>query len=286
MIKLDYILTNLYADQSARELSDWMETHQVLGPVRRSVFQLNMHISEQDIVIKNCNVLPVGHIASNLLIMLNTRIRQEKDLNKIKELENTLSDIAIALLTELFNHLRQPRAASIQIKAALKDTCEMFNYDYSQLLRFLKLDTNLSYHNSMQRAERVAAPPRIPSYIWNGKPADKKSFIHIFSERKLFLKKSGLALLFEKPDEPLNLAYNPAQTNLTLQFFSNLKGRSIITHTGCNGFYKVLGYHIQDFEKVFLQNKTAGVRLNTLRQSKAQWNDNQRRIDSWLLPFL
>lgn len=285
MIKLETILATLYADQQGKELAEWLESNKLLEPIKRTVSQLNLHILNQDSLIKECKTLPVGHIASNLLVVINSRISLEHDHDKAKILENTLSDIAVAILTQLFDYIQQKKTVSVQIMLALKDTCELFNYDYSQLIRFLKMDQHLSYLSSMKHSEKAAGVQSIPSFIWKGKQTHKAEFINMLSERKLFLKKKGLQILFAKPDRCLDLCYNPTQVNLTLQFFSFLKKGKLLTFTGCDGFYQVLAYHIKDFEKIFLNNLEAGTRLNALKQSKTVWNDNQQRIEKWLIPF-
>ncbi|MCX6318491.1 MAG: hypothetical protein NTW29_14460 [Bacteroidetes bacterium] len=279
------ILSSLYVDKSAADLSAKLEEYNLFEPLTRTVAQLNVHINEKDKLINECKILPIAHISSNLLVIVNQRIREEKDLEKAELIENLLSDISVEVLKNLYKFIDSSVALTRTIEIALKDTCNLFNYDYTQLHKFLKLESFFYHRRSLQQSEVAFNPHIIPSYIWKGKPIQKAELINILIERKLFLKKARLSKLFEKPDTCLNLEYNPALTNLTLQFFATLKKHKLVTHIGCDGFYKVLSFHLKDFDKVFLNNKQAGTRLNALKQNKTQWIENQSRIDKWVQLF-
>lgn len=281
MINLHQVLSTTYADRKESQIYDWLQFYSLAEPLQKTVAQLNKAITDQSTLLSDMKSIPVGHIASNLLLAVNQRIIRENNPDIVAELENTMSDICLGLLKEFFSHIKTDKKAIIlQIDLALKDTCDFHNYDYHQLVRLLNLDSFISYLQTLKNSERIITGA-IPAYCWKGKPAEKADFLNILTERNLVRSKKRLALLLENPNQPLGLAFNPALANLTLQLFYTLKKLKLLSPTAA-GFYQVLQYHVLDFEKDFLKNKTPRARLNSLRQSKLQWNDNQQRIDKWL----
>ena len=168
---------------------------------------------------------------------------------------------------------------------ALQDTCTFHHYDFNQLLTFLKLDTHLAYHQSLQHAEQIKSTKSIPVYYWKGTTRDKSEFLQLFREQKLVTRSKGLAALFDFADRPLDLGFDPAKADILLQLFYTLKKGGWLSSPKGWGFYQILAYHTPDFEELFLQHKLPKYRLNALKASKQKWIDNQRRIDKWLRPL-
>ena len=278
------ILSSLYEDKTENEMISWLREYGFLEPVRKSVSQLNKVILNESLLLQSCKCLPVGHIACNLLWSINERIRSNNTALLLVELENTMSDVCFALLKEFFIYIRSDKKAIVmQIDVALRDCCEFHNYDYSQLVRLLKIEQGISYFQALQNSERLVSS-EIPRHCWKGKPTDKAEFLSIFTEQKLLKSKRGLAKLFENPTEPLNLAFDPSQANLLLQFVYSLKKLKLISPTVV-GIYQVLEFHVPEFKKDFLKNQPGGNRVDALKQNKTQWSDNQLRINKWLSPF-
>lgn len=284
MIKLPVILSGLYADRNSQEITEWLEKYNFLDPLKKSISQLNRVIAHESLLKQACDCVPVGHIASNLLWAINDRIHKEKNPDLVQEMENLVSDVCFNLLKEFFQYIKSDKKAIVaQIDIALKDCCEFHNYDYSQLVRLLRIEQGISYFQTLQHGDRIVSA-EIPHYCWKGKPTEFAEFLNLFTEHKLVKSKKGLAKLFENPSEPLNVSFDPALANLTLQFFYVCKKRKFLSHTVC-GYYQVLEFHIPDFKKTFLKNMTGGDRVDSLRNSKTQWSHNQERIDKWLNTF-
>ena len=286
MLNIRDILSSLYANRSAEDLYIWLGKQGLLDSFKRIVSQLNAVVEDEETLLRDFRSLPVGHIAANLLWAVNRKIAAEGDPESAKEMENILSDICLQMLMSFLNKIKSDKTIVwLQITYALKDTCEFHNYDFNQLIQFLKIDAAASYMQSKRSAERVSLAPSIPSFCWKGKSEQLSDFLDIFSDQKLIKSRKGLAQLFGNPSAALQLQFDPGLADLVLQFFYTLKSRKLVTHTGCKGFYQALEVHIPDFKNKFLKNQEAGRRINALKQSRAKWSDNQRRIDSWLLSF-
>lgn len=286
MISLRNLLSDLYPDRTEAELEELLIKLDLLIPLKNTITSLNALISIEGRLINELKALPVGHVVAHLLYSVNSRIQKEKQANTKSEIENLLSDICIEILSTFLENLKSDTKIAIaHIDYSLKDTCNFYGYDYHQLFKFLKLDSRISYHQSIRSAERIENIS-VPSLLWKGEPQKKVEFIELFTDHKLAISKKGLFNLFEKPTYALNLQFNPALATLTLQFFYTVKKERLVTRTGGKGFYQTLAYHILDFDKIFLNNQEAKFRINSLRQSKAQWNENQLHIDKWLKPFL
>lgn len=284
MINLHQVLSTIYADKNSGQIYDLLEQYSFIGPLKKTVTQLNTIIANQKVLMQSLKSLPVGHIASNLLLAVNQRIDKEKAPEIVGELENIISDICIGLLKEFFKFIQSDRKAIIaHIDFALKDTCDFHSYDYNQLVRLLKLESFISYLQSLKNADKIISY-QIPSYCWKGKLIEKEEFLDIFTSQRLIKSKKGLHLLFENPIQTLELSFDPALANLTLQFFYTLKKKKLLSQTVV-GFYQVLEFHVQGFKKDFLKNQEAGDRINAMRQNKTQWAGNEDRIEKWLSSF-
>jgi hypothetical protein len=286
MIQLREILSNIYVDKSYHELYKKLEQYHLSDPLQRTITQLNNLISNQKQVITAMKTLPAGHIASNLLHIANVCIAKEQDTSKKAELENFLSDVCMNILKKFFEDINlNVTPIYNQLFYALRDTCEFHNYDFNQLLVFLKLDSNLSYYQTLRNAEHYKHLEKPPFYYWKGKIKDKSTFLSVFTEQKLIKSKKGLAALFDSPTRELCLKFDPIKADLLLQLFYNLKKKGLLSSPKGWGFYQVLAYHTPDFEELFLNNKLPKYRINGLRESRQRWANNQLRIEKWLTSF-
>lgn len=284
MVNIRDILSTLYADRSAEDLYAWLNEQELLEPFKRVAIQLNSIITDEESLIENCRVIPVGHIAANLLCTINRRLAGEGKLEKAKEMANILGDICLGVLLSFLNSIKSDKSIVwLQINYALKDTCDFHNYDFNQLLQFLKIEA--SYLQSRKSADAIVRQQSVPSLCWKGRTTQLSDFLEIFIDQKMLKSKKGLTKLFENPEQALQLQFHPGMADLVVQFFYTIKNRKLVTHTGCKGFYQVFEFHIPDFKKDFLKKREAGRRINVLRQSEAKWHDNQQRIDKWLQNF-
>jgi len=288
MIDLKKILDTLYSDKSHIELEKMLREAQLYNAFKTTVTQLNTLIVKEKELLKTMKVLPVGHIAANLLSTLNAQLKLIVDLDKKKKMESFLSSLSYQVLKSFLASITSPKEPLINhISLALHDTCSLNNYDSNQLFLLIDLKSELAYKRSQKNKDLKIGLPEItaggiPSYIWNGADNNLKAFLAIFSEQKLMLTKKGITSLFNNPDSNLNLQFNPANADLVLQFFYTLKKKKLLKCSRSNGFYLVLNFHVLDFEKLFLKNKPAQKRINALRQNKTKWLENQKRIDKWL----
>jgi hypothetical protein len=286
MLNIRNILSTLYANRSAEELYIWLEEQNLLESFKRVIAQLNSVIQEENALLNKYQSLPVGHIAGNLLCAVNKRIGAEGSPEKAKEMENTLGDICLAILLSFLDSIKSNKTIVWEeIIYALRDTCDFHNYDFNQLIQFLKIDTTTSYWQSHRSADQIIKPQAIPSLCWKGHPTQLKDFLDIFINQKLIRNRKGLFKLFENPTTALQLQFEPALADLIVQLFYTIKNRKLAGHLRCDGFYLALEFHILDFKKFFLKNQDAGRRINALKQSKVKWRDNQLRIDRWLKDF-
>lgn len=288
MIKLPNLLNDLYANRSAEELVTWLNSYELLDVVKRTVTQLNRVISDQNKLAKTHRSLPVGHIAANLLTTVNTRIRLVNNYDQAREMENILGDICHKLLANLMIYIETDKLAVWNhIEYALRDTCEIQNYDAQELMTFLKVNSTTSYIQSLQSAEKASLTiTQIPAYCWKGRPVDWSDFEDVFVTERITAKKSRIHKLFNNPGRSLGLRFNTERADFILQFFYTLKKLKLVTHMGIKGFYEVLEFHVLDFRKEFLKEKDARQRINALKQSTARWAENQLHIEKCLKHFV
>jgi hypothetical protein len=283
MITLKEILSDLYVDRTTRELDERLKQCGLLEPLKKTIIQLNTVICDQKKLMASMKILPVGHIAANILFLVNRRLADEPDPDTKAELENLCSDVCMRMLKQFFDQLQCPTAPLYQqVVYALQETSTFHQYDFNQLLAFLKLDTHLAYHQSLQHAERFISSRPAPFYYWKGSPRDKQEFLQLLREQKLVTRIKGVAALFGSPNNPLKLGLDPARADILLQLFYTLKKDGWLSSPKGWGFYQVLAYHTPDFEQLFLHHKSPKRRINALKESKQQWADNQTRIDKWL----
>ena len=98
MINLREILSNLYVDKSVQELDEKLKQCGMLEPLKKTIIQLNAVISNQKGLIASMKVLPVGHIAANILYLVNRCVADQQHPDTKAELENLLSDVCVCLL--------------------------------------------------------------------------------------------------------------------------------------------------------------------------------------------
>lgn len=282
MLNLRDTIGKLYADKNGDELIKLLEENHFFEVFKKVEIQLNELIFNQEALLKKNGCVPIGSLVANLLFSINTKIKIIGETKRI-QFEQLISDLSVKIIEIIASEFSNKKHHLFsQIVFAIEKTCEFQGYDKSQLLQYLKLENLIAYYTSLEQGEEIKVFELVPALIWKGKTTQLNHFIDIFIDQKLTKRKSLVQKLFDQPNKKLNIIFDHSKCELILHLFSNLKSQKMISTKNCKSIYDALGFHVLDFEKIFLKNKPPKVRMNTLKNSKSKWSDNQKTIEKWL----
>lgn len=291
MLQFEKILKAEFEDANLNEIIKKISSHKLYDPIVKAVDLINEHLEHSDHELSSYGTPQISHIASSLLIKINEYLRtliSKKREKQKKELEYILGGLLKRLLMQITERL----PAEIKIKfatviyAALKDTCALYDYDFVQLMKFLRVEHSAIENSISQDASpeidlNEVGSEQIPCYIWNnGANKEFNRFIKMIRKHRITEDIEKFKLLFQNPSKNLAIRFDEKRVVFVMQFLSCVNDSGFVLTNGF-GFYQVLQCHVFDFDKTFLKGDTPQRRIAAVKK-KTGWEPIKKGLNKEL----
>jgi hypothetical protein len=290
MLRFEDIMSKEFAEANPKHVVDLISRHHLLEPIQKTIDLINFHLSEKENEIKSRGTIQVSHLASSLLIRINEHLRGLKAKRRKKdkeELEYYLGNLLKRLLQEITILLPQDAKIkfSVEIYVALKDTCELYGYDFPELMKFLGiLSTARELHVGTQTPAVVPSIERnalqIPCYNWNGTHEQRVAFLQMVKRHKISKEHKKIEQLFCNPAKNLAIKLDESRAGFVLHFLACVNESKFITPVAA-GFYQVLECHACNFSQAFLKGLSAQRAVGNAKK-KSNWKNNMKIFNTEL----
>jgi len=202
-------------------------------------------------------------IASNVLVAVNTKLRDINDSYEKGYLENIAREVAVHLLSKISMSAGNAARLMGEIKSGLETTSSLNGYNFEALIALLKLNNE----SSRVTGSRLNGPFY---YEWKGSPNDLDDLVQNLKSagwissvkqfRKLFTNHRG---------ETLQIPFNPERLHDVLALFDVLKAKKLITPKGSKGHFHSLRCYLVDFEnKVLIKEDPKTIKMIAKRDTE------------------
>lgn len=274
-ITLDEVVRNLRMNNELDDLLRQPTMDNFLAPLELSITMVNRHLNNLQYEISSYGSVMISHVASGILVRVNEQIKSSAR-NKKRKLKSILGELFKGLLNMVAKLLPKDRRYLFwnMIRTALLETCELFNYRTQELQERLALR-----HFCFKKACQL-----VPMFVWKGDEADFQKLLKLVQDLKIGEIKE-FKRLFERSEDYQHVSLNTDEPNYVLQFLACLKESGLIGVSGARGFYKVLAVRVPGFRSVFLKNRDARRRVNTVK-NLVTWPGRQKLFNTMLKSLL
>ena len=280
VITIDKLILLEFKNSNQEKVIRTLTDHSLYNPMKRAVKKINSTIFQKTCIINDQNLLYTTHFICTILIKSKEYInflslqgeKEEKD-----ELKIILSNIYHRLLSMIFMELSENLKQTLAqyLKKYFSASSYILGYeifDDKQLFSLKTQVTNESYLKSSEDAQNNAI--QIPSFSWSNRNENKFNiFLNLVLELKITDDIKKFSQLFNNPTENLKISLDSSRVSFVLQFFTYLKDTKLISYHNCKGFYRVLQFHVLDFDSVFLKGKAPKIRNGQVKK-RNDWNSN------------
>jgi hypothetical protein len=288
MLQFDKIIKAEFEDVNLDKIVKKISHHNLYVPIIKSIDLINRHLKEAKHELDNYGTLQVSHIATALLIKINEYLRNLKLKREKKEkqdLEYILGNVFRRVLVQITSQLPSDKKIKFAtvIYSSLKETCELYNYDFLQLMSFLSIE-NYAYEKVVSNYDTKLITPdstnsnQIPCYFWtSGSSEEFSAFVQILKKHEIAEDAMQIENLFKNPTKNLAIKLDEKRVVFVMQFLSCLNDTKFISANGY-GFYQVLQCHVRNFENVFLKNKTPQRMVDGIKKLKS-WKPTKKMLE-------
>ncbi len=294
MLTLDDIIIEEFGEENLSELKLFFDKYDLTEKISLYLGMINNHIERVDEELEQFGFINVSALASLLLVESNALVGSFSDdeIEQKNDLKNKLGSFyqrVLAKVVTLHFTSKQKESFVMDIFYALFDVCILKEYDITDLFDFLKLPTlddeileAETYGNEI--GESVIDPDKIyergvPGYVSKMNVDLFSSFPIVLEEFKICENTAEFMKLFDDPEENLAIELNKKKANFVLQFLSYIHNMEFVGTYGKWGFYQVLQFHVKDFDSIFLKDRGAKRRVDTIKNLK-QYESNLEKIEN------
>lgn len=289
IINLDSILKESFVDEEINEIVLLLFKHNMYNLIIKSIDVINSHISKESKIAQYSSYINITHISSSLITRINEYLRKRKEENKsnidedLKEVLGTIFRNILRKITDTLS-VNQKQLFVLQLYTTFEEVCEINSYKLEELLLFIGVQSQVDFEVAKMDSDKLKLPlfikEKIPGYSWEKEKDKFERFIEKIKHLNIAdddnLRK--IKLLFSNPVEKLSIKLDEFNIEYILQLFAYLKDAHFFTHHSCRGFYKVLQYHVFNFDDKFLKGKPVNRRINSVKRLKT-WEANESKFD-------
>jgi hypothetical protein len=260
--------------------------------VTDSIRFINLRLESDKKKIAKSGTIELYHIATSMLIAVNTQLRNLASLDRNEEREeleyylgNLFKRILIQVVSKIPAKFKMSYVESIY--NALNETCSLNGYNFDQLMKILGVEM-MALKNVAELGSDAIITPTIeasgqtPSFIWLSNSTDSLgSFIDLSVNLKITSDGDGLKKIFNAPFENLAIDLNNKKPEYVLQFLACVNASKLVSYSGCSGFYQVLQSHVKNFDSVFLKNKDPYRGVEKVKRL-LDWEANKKQFNAAL----
>jgi hypothetical protein len=205
------------------------------------LFDRSIQVIKAEIQKKPIDFGKFRDIASNVLVTVNSKLREISDPLEKGYLELILKEIADYLLSKVTTSFTDSGRLISEIRSALETTSSLKGYDFEALVALLRLNSSSKYLSSRLSGTFY--------YEWKGKQSDLSDLIETLKSSGWITSVKNFRKLFVAHGDPsLNIEFSRTKRNDLIALFDVLKAQGLITPKGCKGHFYPLKRYLVDLE--------------------------------------
>lgn len=203
-------------------------------------------------------------IASNVLVSVNTKLREITEPIEKRYVELLLKEVAVCLLSKITKTTNSERLLA-EIYSALETTSSIKGYNFEALVALLKLNQKGSKFMTSRLSGTFY-------YDWNASDSDLTDMIQsLKSHGWITTVKDFRSLFTNHGNENLQIQFESTKISDLIALFEVLKSKKLITPRGCKGHFYPLKRYLVNLEKELLIKNDPKVLKMMAKRNKDNW---------------
>jgi hypothetical protein len=242
------------------------------------LFINSIELISDEIKQRTIDFSKVRDIACNILITVNTRLRDIQDENERGRLEQIAKEVAEYLLMNLLSSSKSSSRILAEITSGLAITSKLNGYNFEALVALLKLSRKSSLFKLPLRGGY--------SYSWKGNENDLDDLLRNMKDAGWITSVKAFKTIFtDHNSEVLNIAFAKEKRTDLLALFDVLKVKGLISPKGGKGHFHPLRVHLVDLENNFLFDSDPKTIKHIAKRNKQNWARMGKNAELWVTNF-
>ncbi|HRK55450.1 MAG TPA: hypothetical protein PK185_16165 [Cyclobacteriaceae bacterium] len=209
-----------------------------------------------------------GLLASNILISVNSKLKNITDPIEKGYLELILKDVTEYLINKVVQKSYKPERLIQEISHSLKIASSINNYSYEALIRLLKIENpNIGFNPQSNNVNGTF------HYEWKGYPHDLDELVDALKYEGWIPSVKEFKKLFKNHEGNLKIQFARDKINELLALFDELKARKLIKPKGGRGHFHALSIYLVDLENSILFERPPKIVKMIAKRNNNYWQN-------------
>jgi hypothetical protein len=240
------------------------------------LFEKSIQVIKVEIQKKPIDFGKFRDVASNVLVTVNSKLREIDDPLERRYLESILRQVAEHLLSKITKSASDSGRLIKEIRSALETTASLKGYNFEALVALLSLNQKASKYMTSRLSGSFY-------YKWNASDHDLSDLIQTLkSAGWIYSLKDFRTLFSDHGDEGLMVQFNKVKVVDLLALFDVLKSKALITPKGCKGHFYPLKRYLVDLENnLLIQNDPKTIKM-VAKRNHENWKKLNKNALTWV----
>ena len=278
-MNVDSIISRLYPDDKEAVLA-LLDEHKLVVVTDKTIELLEAQFAQMEVLKPFELDMSIGNMASSYLTQVNAIVASAKDEETKESLRNIIFEISIFLIRSVieFSNREVHETVSI-IKKSLKMACQINNYDFDTLNRFLRLD--LMYKISAITKKKLT-PQVITYYEWKEEPYKLDEIARNLKAENSIDSVKTFKQLFEPHENDLKVAVNMQSLPFIMVMLDVFKQKGLILPKGRKGHFTPLVQYGTNLAGSELFIKEPKHIMYAIKKDEKKYEKYLRKVNNWL----
>jgi len=278
-MNVDSIISRLYPDDKEAVLA-LLDEHKLVVVTDKTIELLEAQFAQMEVLKPFELDMSIGNMASSYLTQVNAIVASAKDEETKESLRNIIFEISIFLIRSVieFSNREVHETVSI-IKKSLKMACQINNYDFDTMNRFLRLD--LMYKISAITKKKLT-PQVITYYEWKEEPYKLDEIARNLKAENSIDSVKTFKQLFEPHENDLKVAVNMQSLPFIMVMLDVFKQNGLILPKGRKGHFTPLVQYGTNLAGSELFIKEPKHIMYAIKKDEKKYEKYLRKVNNWL----
>ncbi len=278
-MNVDSIISRLYPDDKEAVMA-LLDEHKLVVVTDKTIELLEAQFAQMEVMKPFELDMSIGNMASSYLTQVNAIVASAKDEETKESLRNVIFEISIFLIRSVieFSNREVHETVSI-IKKSLRMACQINNYDFDTLNRFLRLD--LMYKISAITKKKLT-PQVITYYEWKEEPYKLDEIARNLKAENSIDSVKTFKQLFEPHENDLKVAVNMQSLPFIMVMLDVFKQKGLILPKGRKGHFTPLVQYGTNLAGSELFIKEPKHIMYAIKKDEKKYEKYLRKVNNWL----
>ncbi len=278
-MNVDSIISRLYPEDKEAVMT-LLDEHKLVVVTDKTIELLEDQFAQMEVMKPFELDMSIGNMASSYLTQVNAIVASAKDEETKESLRNIIFEISIFLIRSVieFSNREVHETVSI-VKNSLKMACQINNYDFDTLNRFLRLD--LMYKISTVTKKKLT-PQVITYYEWKDEPYKLDEIARNLKAENAIDSVKTFKQLFEPHANDLKVGVNMQSLEFVMVMLDVFKQEGLIFPKGKKGHFTPLVQYGTNLAGSELFIKEPKHIMYAIKKDEKKYTQYLRKIKNWL----